>query len=345
MACIFSEAASWVVDGPTAVHEFRLKRRQAVKSTAASADGDCFHNGTSVLPVVKEWHTHLSGMPRRGDRVTPKLWHDLLQDAFRPYEQRLHAAQFLGKVMELLNTQMQRAEIYTESIDNGRQDFIPAQPRRAHTHDAAVHSRNITHHGRGSTGTSSSAAPRIETVRDSVGTTTTYTPPLTPRTSAYSATTSPVTPVTQPGHLSPSYSGNHIADPDGSPSYYPKRYSSRSSRSTEVIDPIGLDEPPENLNSTLHLAQNDSHRISVAPRVSRYATSQSSVQPIPSQEQCPIHSLRNPSVPEISLQQVLDWKERRKSRSGQAKEETRLPFHDHVEEANGRDQVRYTYAL
>ncbi|KAK5064908.1 hypothetical protein LTR84_000742 [Exophiala bonariae] len=122
LACIFSEATSWVTDGPQAVEEYRNQRKQALSQVPGFKDGDCFHDGSDVLPEVKAWHAHLAMLRRAGDYVTPNIWHTLLQQCLEVDEQRLRAFQLCNKTIELLGQQRNRVchDYFYRGDDNNK---------------------------------------------------------------------------------------------------------------------------------------------------------------------------------------------------------------------------------
>lgn len=83
IGCIFSMAATWIVLGYQGIRQFDCIRERAVGDLLQQArdqgrepiitKGDFFHDGTDVLPVVKEWHRYLSNSVRQTDHVTQKM--------------------------------------------------------------------------------------------------------------------------------------------------------------------------------------------------------------------------------------------------------------------------------
>ncbi|KAJ4356762.1 uncharacterized protein N0V89_004798 [Didymosphaeria variabile] len=83
IGCIFSMAATWIVLGYQGIRQFDYIRRRAIGdivrrtreqgSEPTIMEGDFFHDGTDILPVVKEWHKYLRASVRHTDHVTRKM--------------------------------------------------------------------------------------------------------------------------------------------------------------------------------------------------------------------------------------------------------------------------------
>ncbi|KAF2688224.1 hypothetical protein K458DRAFT_176815 [Lentithecium fluviatile CBS 122367] len=80
IGCVFSIAATWIVLGYQGVCQFQEVRRGAIKDIIKSQarrhpeqqidEGDFFHDGRDLLPVVKQWHKYLHTSLRQTDHVT-----------------------------------------------------------------------------------------------------------------------------------------------------------------------------------------------------------------------------------------------------------------------------------
>ena len=70
LGCVFSEAAVWVVRGKDGLSEYRRRRGLKTVEIPDFRDGDCFHDGLQVLPIVTETHGTLAEDMRRCDHVT-----------------------------------------------------------------------------------------------------------------------------------------------------------------------------------------------------------------------------------------------------------------------------------
>ncbi|KAM3071948.1 hypothetical protein ACMFMG_008416 [Clarireedia jacksonii] len=79
LGAIYSEVAVWLVRSYKAVQKYRLARRVATQGTAAAEDGDCFHDGNIVLPLIRETHDDLKSKIRGCDFITAKVL-DMVQD-------------------------------------------------------------------------------------------------------------------------------------------------------------------------------------------------------------------------------------------------------------------------
>lgn len=112
LACVLSEAATWVVLGYTGTRQYSRLRRTAIKKSPRNikeADpdklhskritgGDCFHDGFSVLPEVLEWHEFLRSMLRPTDGVTHHVLDIIDARLFRPTSQGRCNAEELCKI-------------------------------------------------------------------------------------------------------------------------------------------------------------------------------------------------------------------------------------------------------
>ena len=85
LGCILSEVAVWMSGGYEYLIQYRQARREAIGQIPDFHDGDCFHNGISMLPIVGEWHRKVqSRLNSSDDRFTPiliPLIEEMLQDA------------------------------------------------------------------------------------------------------------------------------------------------------------------------------------------------------------------------------------------------------------------------
>jgi hypothetical protein len=84
LGAVFSEVAVWLVRSYRAVQEYRGARRKATRGTIAEQDGDCFHDGSRVLPLIREVHQELRSKIRWCDYVTAtvlEMIQDMLMDA------------------------------------------------------------------------------------------------------------------------------------------------------------------------------------------------------------------------------------------------------------------------
>ncbi len=68
--CVLSEAAIWVVRGWAGLLEYRSRRARAIGEIVDFDGGDCFHNGETVLPIVRTMLQNLSNDRRNSDYIT-----------------------------------------------------------------------------------------------------------------------------------------------------------------------------------------------------------------------------------------------------------------------------------
>jgi hypothetical protein len=74
LGCILSEVAVWMSGGYEYLMQYRQARRKAIDQIPDFHDGDCFHNGINMLPIVGEWHRKVqSRLNVSDDTFTPTL--------------------------------------------------------------------------------------------------------------------------------------------------------------------------------------------------------------------------------------------------------------------------------
>jgi hypothetical protein len=83
IGCIFSMTATWIVLGYQGIRQFDYIRTRAISDIVrhtrakgnepAITEGDFFHDGSDILPAVKEWHKYLCNSIRQTDHVTRKM--------------------------------------------------------------------------------------------------------------------------------------------------------------------------------------------------------------------------------------------------------------------------------
>ncbi|KAI1760751.1 hypothetical protein GGR53DRAFT_62938 [Hypoxylon sp. FL1150] len=81
--CVLSVSATWVVLGYQGVRAYHEQRRSAItrlrerkqrgENVTVPAADDAFHDGTDVLPEVREWHETLRGVLRISDTITGRI--------------------------------------------------------------------------------------------------------------------------------------------------------------------------------------------------------------------------------------------------------------------------------
>ena len=87
LACVFSLAATWIIQDHSGVDLFHKVRQRAIKKHIEAqggqtvlhdqittvSEGDQFHNGREVLDAVTEWHKYLRTVIRKTDTVTCRV--------------------------------------------------------------------------------------------------------------------------------------------------------------------------------------------------------------------------------------------------------------------------------
>jgi len=126
LGCILSEVAVWMSGGYKYVIEYRQARRKTIDQIPDFHDGDCFHNGINMLPIVGEWHR----------KVQSKL--NFSDDTFTPIlipliEEMLLDVQHRGDVMTLCT---KAHTIFAEAL----QAFRRRSPERVIPDDILPHS-------------------------------------------------------------------------------------------------------------------------------------------------------------------------------------------------------------
>lgn len=71
--CVLSETATWVVKGETGINDYRKLRELNPEKQKHEDVTDTFHDGSDVLPEIKEWHKVLKTVRRISDSITPKI--------------------------------------------------------------------------------------------------------------------------------------------------------------------------------------------------------------------------------------------------------------------------------
>lgn len=77
IGCVLSEVITWIASGWDGLERFR-KLRQIRKDVLkvlhkTHSRPDCFHDGTTVLEEVRDWHRHVRKMVRDNDFVTTQV--------------------------------------------------------------------------------------------------------------------------------------------------------------------------------------------------------------------------------------------------------------------------------
>lgn len=88
LGCVLSEAATWLILGPPGLAQYTTLRQNAIRSANTRnqrrasihlppaedlGEGDYFHDGKSVLPEIRQWHTYLKANLRKSDVITEEV--------------------------------------------------------------------------------------------------------------------------------------------------------------------------------------------------------------------------------------------------------------------------------
>jgi hypothetical protein len=106
LACVYSEAAVWVVQGRTGLSRYRLQRTtatNAVEKLRETSHAGCFHDGTKVLQEVLETHVKIRRRRRNNDHITDKVL-DLVEDMLGDESSRPEACRVYEKSRTYLKT-------------------------------------------------------------------------------------------------------------------------------------------------------------------------------------------------------------------------------------------------
>jgi len=104
LGCVFSVAASFVVLGEQGVVLYKKVRKAALeKYKGNAADSYAFHNGSTVLPEVLEWHKYLRCIHRQSDGVTGKILDVVESKMLQPEGNRATAKEVLACFQEILS--------------------------------------------------------------------------------------------------------------------------------------------------------------------------------------------------------------------------------------------------
>lgn len=91
--CILMEAAVWLIHGYPGLKTFRLNREDAIKAIPEMKNGDRFHDGTNVLPVVLQTIDGLKNDIRKSDKVTEDILENLVRNMLDEPKVRYTATQ------------------------------------------------------------------------------------------------------------------------------------------------------------------------------------------------------------------------------------------------------------
>ncbi|KUJ17135.1 kinase-like protein [Mollisia scopiformis] len=100
--CILAEAAVWLIHGFPGLQRFRRNRSAAISAIPEMKNGDWFHDGTRVLPIVMETINSLQSDFRKSDRVTGPILEKLVKVMLDEPEVRYTAKQAHTHAMRIL---------------------------------------------------------------------------------------------------------------------------------------------------------------------------------------------------------------------------------------------------
>jgi hypothetical protein len=129
LGCIISEFAIWIGGGYEALNEYRQARRAAIQQIPDFQDSDCFHNGSEVLPTIKEWHekTRLLLLETR-DTITSEIF-PLIEDTLQVASKRGNAHGFCTKAhIKYAEGFKSFRELFPNTLID--EDLIPGTMRR-----------------------------------------------------------------------------------------------------------------------------------------------------------------------------------------------------------------------
>lgn len=137
LGCIYSEAATWVVQGWKGLQAYRLAR--LLETSSMNFDGgDCFHNGEAVLATVINVPEKLKDFIRPSDHVTKPVLELMVREMLEDAVGRPTAIQLWRKASRILREaeknctrpnadQLSRAHP-KHSIKEGSQPSLPSDP-------------------------------------------------------------------------------------------------------------------------------------------------------------------------------------------------------------------------
>ncbi|KAI0544117.1 hypothetical protein F4679DRAFT_566078 [Xylaria curta] len=113
IACVLSVAVTWVTLGYQGIKQFQTVRQAAIAKVKSSPDAtiahhlsdDAFHDGSSVLEDVINWHHYLRQVMRKSDPVSSKILDLIDEEALGQDEiYRLTSAVLYEKLNQLVDT-------------------------------------------------------------------------------------------------------------------------------------------------------------------------------------------------------------------------------------------------
>lgn len=102
LGCVFSEAATWLILGPPGLTQYTRLRKDAIRHKG-TVQNDCFHDGCSVLPEVRQWHGYLAANLRNNDRISERILQIIEDGLLRtdPYDRLPNGGALCEKLDEI----------------------------------------------------------------------------------------------------------------------------------------------------------------------------------------------------------------------------------------------------
>ncbi|KAI0970661.1 hypothetical protein F4678DRAFT_114797 [Xylaria arbuscula] len=125
IACVLSVAVTWVTLGSQGIKQFETVRQAVIEkvkshpetTTAHDLCGDTFHDGSSVLENVTNWHHYLRRVMRKSDPISSEILDLIDEEVFgQDGDSRLTSAALYERLSELLATAKDMDEQIAESI-------------------------------------------------------------------------------------------------------------------------------------------------------------------------------------------------------------------------------------
>jgi len=124
--CILAEAAVWLIHGYPGLRNFRLSRRAAISAISEMKDGDWFHDGTKLLPIILETMDNLENDFRKSDRVTGLILDKLVKVMLDEPDARYTAKQAHTHALRILPRPSIAISPVTSHSRQGSESFSPA---------------------------------------------------------------------------------------------------------------------------------------------------------------------------------------------------------------------------
>ncbi|KAI0435597.1 hypothetical protein F4803DRAFT_305475 [Xylaria telfairii] len=146
-ACVISVAATWLMLGLEGIKQFQMLRRAVIKTIPYPfLSDDAFHDGSTVLDVVTDWHKYLRRIVRTSDPISHRLL-DLIDHEVlgRDPDSRLTTAALYNKLMDLLVVaKSELDEQIAESIVNRMISFDKTSLSNGGSHHEGAPNDNLS---------------------------------------------------------------------------------------------------------------------------------------------------------------------------------------------------------